>query len=202
MIALLLAATLKTATPAPLSCAELKPPEIAALAGKDTKVTLSLEKTSLDRVFQALGEQAGFKVTFRGFTPVVSVAFSGRGLEDVLRDLSTGYGLLTRAAGPDRLEVRAPVAAGVAGVGKPSIKQQKNPEPDTSTPHRLSGKVILQVVVCEDGKVGAIAVAPGTEQPALIDRATEAVREWTYAPALKEGKPVAVSFATLVEFLP
>ncbi|HEX5045230.1 MAG TPA: hypothetical protein VFV75_20205, partial [Candidatus Polarisedimenticolaceae bacterium] len=71
MIAVLLAATLKVTTPPPLTCAELKPPEIAALAGKDTKVTLSLEKTSLDRVFKALGEQAGFKPTFRGYTPVV-----------------------------------------------------------------------------------------------------------------------------------
>ena len=202
MISLLLAATLKTATPPPLTCAELRPPVIAALAGKDTKVTLKLEETSLDRVFRALGEQAGFKPTFRGFTPVVSVAFSDQSMEDVLANLHARYGLLLRAPGPDRLEVRAPVAPGLAGVGTPSIKQQKKPEADTSTPHRLFGKVVLQVVVCEDGKVGAVAVAPGTEQPALIDRATEAVREWTYAPALKEGKPVAVSFTTVVEFLP
>ncbi|HEX5041355.1 MAG TPA: energy transducer TonB, partial [Candidatus Polarisedimenticolaceae bacterium] len=178
------------------------PPEIAALAGKDTKVTLSLEKTSLDRVFKALGEQAGFKPTFRGYTPVVSVNFSGRGLEDVLGDLHALYGLLIRAQGPDRLDVRAPLAVGVAGVGRPTIKRKKDPELADDRTQRLFGKVVLQVVVCEDGSVGAIAVGPGTQEPKLISPAQDAVRQWIFEPAQKDGKPVAVSLTTSVEFLP
>ena len=121
MIPLLLAAA--------LTCAELKPPEIAALAGKDAKVTLSMEKTSLDRVFRALGEQAGFKPTFRGYTPIVTVAYRDLALAQVLDDLASRFGLGIGSPAPDRLEVHAGATAGVGGVGVPEGKENTPPAP-------------------------------------------------------------------------
>jgi len=181
---------------AALTCAELKPPEIAALAGKDTKVTLDLEKTSLDRVFKALGEQAGFKPTFRGYTPIVTVAYREIPLEQVLDDLSADYGLAIQSPGPDRLEVRAGATAGVGGVGVPEGKERTPPAPVAG----LSGKVVLYALICEDGTVRAISEAPGTDEPRLVQAATDAVRGWTYAPATKDGKPVAVAMTVIVTF--
>jgi len=198
VIPLLLAAALKISTPPPLTCAELKAPEIAALAGKDVKITLNLEKTSLDRVFKALGEQARFHTTFRGYTPVVNANLSDVPLERALADLARQYGLSIRAIAADRLEVAGPLAPDVGGVGRPTLKTKKGPSPGPELAR--FGKVVLQVVVCEDGKVGAIAASPGTEEPRLVDTAIEAVRQWIYEPALRDGKPVAVSLTTVVDF--
>ena len=188
MIPLLLAAA--------LTCAELKPPEIATLAGTHTKVTLAMEKTSLDRVFKALGEQAGFKSTFRGYTPIVTVAYREIPLEQVLDDLAADYGLAIRSLGPDRLEVRAGATAGVGGVGVPAGKERTPPAPVAG----LSGKVVLYALICEDGTVRAISEAPGTDEPGLVQAAVDAVRGWTYAPATKDGKPVAVAMTVIVDF--
>jgi hypothetical protein len=181
-----------------LTCAELKPPAIGTLAGKDTKVTLALEKTSLDRVFKALGEQTGFKPTFRGYTPIVTVAYREIPLEQVLDDLSADYGLAIRSLGPDRLEVRAGATAGVGGVGVPEGRERTPPAPVPG----LAGKVVLYALICEDGRVQALTEAPGTEEPRLVQPAIEAVRGWTYEPAKKNGEPVAVSFTVVVEFRP
>ena len=196
MISLLLAAALKMATRPPLTCAELKPPEVAALAGKNAKVTLDLEKTSLDRVFRALGEQAGFSTTFRGHTPIVTVTYRDLSLVDVLDDLASRYGLVVRGTGPDRLEVRGAATAGVGGVGVPEGKERTPPAPVAG----LAGKVVLYAVICEDGTVQALSQAPGTDEPRLVQPAIDAVRRWTYVPAQKDGKPVAVAMTVIVTF--
>lgn len=189
MIPLLLAAS--------LSCAELKQPEIAALAGKDTKVTLKLEKTSLDRVFKALGGQAGFRATFRGFTPVVAVRYEDLPVQDVLGDLARQYGLLVRADGRDRLEVEGAVASGVGGVSPPVGKDLIRSRPEACP--ASGGKVVLLLVVCEDGHVAAVSVAPGTEDPAVGACLVETVRGMTFEPATRDGKPVAVTYTLSVE---
>jgi TonB family protein len=198
VISLLLAATLKMSAPAPLTCAELTPPEIAGLAGKDTKVTLDLEKTSLDRVFKALGEQAGFKPSFRGHTPIVTVGYRDLPLAEVLDDLASRFGLAIRSTGPDRLEVRGGATANLGGVGVPEGKERTPPAPVPG----LGGKVVLYVLVCEDGTVRAVSEAPGTDEPRLVQPAIDAVRRWTYVPAEKDGKPVAVSLTVVVVFRP
>ena len=208
MISLLLAATLKMTTPPPLTCAALKPPEIAALAGKDTKVTLAVEKTSLDRVFKALGEQAGFKPSFRGFTPVIGAHYADAPLRQVLADLAERYVLRIQATAPDRLEIAGPIASGVGGVtpplGKsaPLSRPSSCPDPVGARSQAAVGKVVFQVVVCEDGHVGAVAIAPDTASSVQADCLLDSVRRLTFEPATKDGKPVAVSYTLSVEFAP
>jgi len=196
VISLLLAATLKMTTPPQLTCAELKPPEVSALASKDTKVTLNLEKTSLDRVFEALGEKVGFKPTFRGYTPIVTVAYQESALTQVLDDLASRFGLAIRNVGPDRLQVRAGATAGVGGVGVPEGKERTPPAPVPG----LAGKVVLYALICEDGSVQALTEAPGSDEPRLVQPAIDAVRRWTYLPAQKDGEPVAVAMTVIVTF--
>ena len=188
MIPLMLAAA--------LTCAELKPPEVAGLAGKESKLTLRLEKTSLDRVFTALGKQAGFTPVFHGHTPIVTVDYRDVALAQVLDDLATRYGLVIRSDGPHRLEVRAGATAGVGGVGVPEGKERTPPPPLPG----LAGKVVLYALICEDGTVRAVTEAPGTDEPRLVPPAMEAVRRWTYVPAEKDGKPVAVAMTVIVTF--
>ena len=62
------------------------------------------------------------------------------------------------------------------------------------------GQVVLYALVCEDGTVQALSEAPGTEEPRLVQPAMEAVRRWTYVPATKDGKPLAVAMTVIVSF--
>jgi len=124
------------------------------------------------------------------------VAYREIPLEQVLDDLSADYGLAIQSPGPDRLEVRAGATAGVGGVGVPEGKERTPPAPVAG----LSGKVVLYALICEDGTVRAISEAPGTDEPRLVQAATDAVRGWTYAPATKDGKPVAVAMTVIVTF--
>jgi TonB family protein len=62
-----------------------------------------------------------------------------------------------------------------------------------------SGFVIAELVIDEGGKVRNVAIH---ESPAdeLSAAATEAIEQWTFEPATKDGKPVAVSYSVTLEF--
>ena len=198
MTSLLLSAVLTAAVPPALTCAELKPPEIEMLAGKDVKVSLQMKPASLDRVLSALGAGAGFRASYQGYTPIVSLDLPAAPLADALSDLSARYGLLNRAPAPDLLVVRGFAAPNMGGVSVPVGKDRPNPNAVPGA----SGKVMLYAVICEDGTVGAVADATGRGEPRLVEEAIAAVRRWTYEPAQKDGKPVAVSMMLTVDFRP
>jgi TonB family protein len=76
------------------------------------------------------------------------------------------------------------------------------PEPEYSPEARqakLQGTVILALVVGIDGKAHAIQVARSLGL-GLDERAIEAVRQWRFDPAKKDGKPVAVAVDVEVSF--
>ncbi len=70
--------------------------------------------------------------------------------------------------------------------------------PEIAHKARVSGTVILQVVVDEEGNVSEIKVLQG--HPLLIDAAVSAVRKWKYSPTLLNGEPVSVTAAVTVIF--
>ncbi|MFC1544371.1 energy transducer TonB, partial [Gemmatimonadota bacterium] len=62
------------------------------------------------------------------------------------------------------------------------------------------GRVILQIVVDETGKV-IEAVPVVAEPPGIFEEAAiAAIRQWRFEPALKDGKPIKVRMGQLVEF--
>jgi TonB family protein len=65
--------------------------------------------------------------------------------------------------------------------------------------HKISGKVVLVVTVMKDGSVHFVRVLNSTD-PSLSDAAVEAVRQWTYKPALKNGTAVPVQYTIRVDF--
>ncbi len=76
------------------------------------------------------------------------------------------------------------------------------PEPEYSPEARqakLQGTVILSLVVGADGKAHAIHVERSLGM-GLDERAIEAVRQWRFEPAQKDGKPVAVAVSVEVSF--
>jgi TonB family protein len=106
------------------------------------------------------------------------------------------------AGAPDK--DRSPLLPGVGGIGNPVIISDSKVQPaypETARKSKVNGTVILQCVINEDGTVGEISIKK--EDPAQFefgDAAIEAVRQWRYEPALKDGKPVAVYMTILVEF--
>ncbi|MBI3399953.1 MAG: TonB family protein [Acidobacteria bacterium] len=63
----------------------------------------------------------------------------------------------------------------------------------------LSGEVVMEIVVRRDGSVGDVKVLQGLAG-GLNDRAVQAVRQWRFAPAHKQGEPVDVMVEVSVEF--
>jgi TonB family protein len=63
----------------------------------------------------------------------------------------------------------------------------------------ITGEVILEIVVHRDGSVGDVKVLKGLD-PGLNDRAAQAVRQWRFAPAERQGAPVDVVVEVSVEF--
>jgi TonB family protein len=65
---------------------------------------------------------------------------------------------------------------------------------------RIEGKVLLQAVIDEMGKVVDVEVLRSSQQEALDVAASDAVRQWRYKPAQKDGKAVKVLFTVVVHF--
>jgi periplasmic protein TonB len=63
---------------------------------------------------------------------------------------------------------------------------------------RAEGRVVVECVIGEDGRVSDVRVVRG--HPLLADAAAAAVRQWHYAPTLLNGEPVAVIMTVTVDF--
>jgi TonB family protein len=58
---------------------------------------------------------------------------------------------------------------------------------------RIEGKVLLSVVVLEDGNVGEVTVTESLDKEYGLDtQAVEAAKQWLFKPGTKDGKPVPV----------
>ena len=76
------------------------------------------------------------------------------------------------------------------------------PDPEYSEKARkkkISGTVLVAMVVTADGKVRDVTVTKSLEQ-SLDKQAIAAVQTWTFEPATKDGKPVAVRLHAEVSF--
>lgn len=70
--------------------------------------------------------------------------------------------------------------------------------PDAAKQAGIEGTVRLKAIIAKDGTVQDLKVLSG--DPALVNAAVEAVRQWRYQPTLLEGKPVSVITTVTVEF--
>ena len=109
---------------------------------------------------------------------------------------------------PIRLrESNAPPPGVVAGVfrvsgGVSAPRVSYSPEPEYSDEARRAqyqGTCVLSLIVGPDGFPQDIRVARALGM-GLDEKAIEAVKQWRFEPALKNGKPVAVAINLEVEF--
>jgi len=86
------------------------------------------------------------------------------------------------------------------GVTPPKGVSMPNPEySDKARKKKISGTVLVAMVVTPDGTVRDVTVIKSLER-SLDQQAIAAVMTWTFEPATKDGKPVAVHLRAEVSF--
>jgi TonB family protein len=86
------------------------------------------------------------------------------------------------------------------GVTAPRLLTKKEPEyTQEARSDHVQGKVVLRVVVGEDGK-GSIVQIVNSLRPDLDQKAMDAVSQWTFTPGTKDGKPVKTIATIEVNF--
>ncbi len=99
---------------------------------------------------------------------------------------------------PPQPLVRNPVPVG-GNVQESKLIRRVDPTyPQIARLARVSGTVMLQVIVDEEGNVTAVKVMQG--HPLLVEEAVRAVRQWKYSPTLLNGEPVSVTASVTVIF--
>jgi len=87
------------------------------------------------------------------------------------------------------------------GVTEPVVRQKVMPAyPEEARAQRVTGTVVLDLTVANDGKVAAVRVldSPNT---LLSQAAVDAVRQWEFEPAHRQdGSPVAVLYVMTIRF--
>ncbi len=82
-------------------------------------------------------------------------------------------------------------ALGNGNINIASVQTHPRPQPDlTSLAHGAGGQVILDAVIDEHGRISQLTLVQGLG--ARIDETVlSTVREWTFSPATKDGKPIS-----------
>src|SRR5262249_45265139 len=88
-----------------------------------------------------------------------------------------------------------------SGIDPPRlVREVKADYTDEARRRGISGDVVLEIVVRRDGSVGQdIKILKGLPE-GLNDRAINAVRQWRFTPAKRQGVPVDVIVEAAVEF--
>lgn len=81
-------------------------------------------------------------------------------------------------------------ALGNGNINIATVQQHPRPQPDLSAlPHGTGGQVIMDAVIDEHGRISQLTLVHGLGDG--IDEAVLAtVRNWTFNPATKDGKPI------------
>ena len=86
------------------------------------------------------------------------------------------------------------------GVSAPRVLFQPDPEySEEARKAKFQGTCVLWLVVSQDGRPRDVRVARSLGM-GLDEKAIEAVRQWKFEPAMKDGKPVAVQINVEVNF--
>ena len=87
-----------------------------------------------------------------------------------------------------------------SGITPPRLLREVKAEyTDEARRAGIVGDVVLEIVVRRDGSVGDVRILHGLRS-GLNDRAVQAVRQWRFSPATRQGAPVDVIVEVAVEF--
>jgi protein TonB len=99
---------------------------------------------------------------------------------------------------PPKITAASPVRVG-GDVKEPRLIRMVPPVyPPLASKARVSGMVILEATITDQGTVEAIRVVSG--HPLLIEAAIACVKQWQYEPTMLNGAPVSVILTAKVRF--
>ena len=85
------------------------------------------------------------------------------------------------------------------GITPPRVAKQVNPSYPTNRGVRATGSVIIALVVSSKGLPKNPHIVKGIDKD-LDQSAVDAVKQWRFVPAQKDGKPVAVRISLEIQF--
>lgn len=181
--------------------------ELARLEDANLPVRLDFDDVTMERLLEALSRTSG--VEFRTVGDLgeqrVSITLPKMALAEALLQLGQTAGVKFRVVDPRTVEVLPVALAGKDGVTMPILipESKVNPAyPEAAREEGLVGRVVLRALIDRTGAVGEVEVLssdPEDYQP-FMDSAVEAIRQWRYEPATRDGAPVDVLFTILVNF--
>ena len=118
--------------------------------------------------------------------------------------------MLTLLAAPVRLQSEEskkeqadgdePVYTLASGITPPRVTRQVNPQYSPGARGlRIKGSVVVETVVSSRGAPRNVRVVQGLDRD-IDDAVVAAVKQWLFAPARKDGKPVAVRVQIEIQF--
>ena len=135
----------------------------------DKPVTMQFQRVGIVTVMKLLAEESGLVASFDGSGDVAFLT-------------------LTEATDQDRTETLADAGASV-DIRSKQLAPPKYPADAVAA--RTTGEVVVIVDVAADGSVSDARVE-NSEPAGVFDQVTlDAVKKWTFQPALEDGKPVA-----------
>jgi len=85
-------------------------------------------------------------------------------------------------------------------ITRPEVIEKVNPKyPEEAREAKIMGHVIVETVINEKGMVDDIKVVESPDE-LLSEAAVEAIRQWTFKPALCDGRPVGVYYNLTINF--
>lgn len=160
-----------------------------------------------EEIRKGLGLEADAEVTFHDRLPPGRHEYrlSGLTLEQALLEIARQTGLVYWVHDEQTLTAAVPLLAGIGAVTNPVLIRESKVEPvypEEAQESGTEGVVILQAIILSDGTVGNIELlrASPEDEPWFAESAREAVSQWRYEPATKNGLAVPVYFTVFVEF--
>lgn len=177
------------------------------LQDADLEVMFNFKQVPASKVLEKLNKTTGVEFHWAEDPPdrLIDIDLPRTPLAEALKQLGLVAGLRYRVMDSHSVEVRPIVLVGTDGVTMPKLiasAKVKPVYPKRARDERTEGRVILQAVIEASGRVGDIEVLktepPGYEEFAVS--AVEAVGQWRYEPARRDGVPVDVVFTIRINF--
>jgi protein TonB len=195
----------------PPTAAKMKPgtepdlPELNRLQNVDRRVSIDVENVPAFKVLEAIASAGEFQLSSDGpeDNSLVTVSLNNVPVRRALEIVAGQAGLRYKVVGADGLRVTLPPPVILTDDMKmPELVTKIDPiYPSDARDAGVDGKVVVQAVIRENGTVGDVQVltaVPGW--PSLDRNAVEALREWKYRPAMKDGYPVSAYFTVVIQF--
>jgi len=180
-------------------------PQLDRLQNLDRRVSVEFENVPAVKMLEVIAAAGEFRVYSDGSEDCcyVTVSLANVPVRRALEILAGQTGLRYEVVSADSLRVMLPSPLlPTDDMTMPKIVTKVDPVyPNDARDARVDGKVVLQAVIRENGTVGEVQVLTAIPNWPSLDRsAVEAVQQWKYRPAVKDGHPVSVYFTVMIQF--